>query len=101
MAEVLSFSGVYRRWELKPTDNESWIDLSPAGIPFYDGGDWWCAKVEIPADGFEMNFIFTDGEGTYENNNGLDFMISTAGGPTLEQWKEVFCFVPLIAKVTP
>jgi hypothetical protein len=28
----------------------------------------------VPEDVFEVNFVFTDGEGLYENNGGQDFM---------------------------
>ena len=77
------------RWELGPADENAWLDLAPAGVPFYDGGDWWGTKITIPEDAFEMNFIFSDAEGTYENNGGNDFMLNVAGGLTVEQWEEV------------
>ena len=58
-----------------PLEDSAWVDLAPCGVPFYEGGDWWATKVNVPKDGFEMNFIFTDGEGQYENNSGNDFML--------------------------
>jgi hypothetical protein len=40
------------------------------------GGARWC-RFRVPEDVFEINWVFTDGEGLYENNGGQDFMYRT------------------------
>ena len=85
---------LFFRWELTP-EQDAWVDLASAGLPYYEGGDWWSTKVTIPEDSFEMNFTFGDAEGTWENNDGDDFMLQVAGGPTAEKWDEVRCFSSL------
>jgi hypothetical protein len=79
---------VSRRWELNPTDG-GWVDMAPSGIPFYEGGDWWSTQFVVPEEGFEINFVFDDGEGAFENNSMNDFMFPISGGITAEEWEEV------------
>jgi len=77
----------FNRWELNPKDG-GWVDLVPSGIPFYEGGDWWSTEFQVPEDAFEMNFVFDDGEGAFENNAMNDFMYAISGGITAEDWEE-------------
>lgn len=77
----------FNRWELNPTDG-GWVDMAPSGIPFYEGGDWWSTQFVVPEEGFEINFVFDDGEGAFENNSMNDFMFPISGGITAEEWEE-------------
>jgi len=79
----------FNRWERGPAEGSAFLDLAPVGLPFYGGGDWWGIKIPIPEDAFEMNFVFGDAEGVYENNGGNDFLLEVAGGLTVEQWEEL------------
>ncbi|CAM6097771.1 unnamed protein product [Calypogeia fissa] len=45
-------------------------------------GDWWVCKVEVPKEAYKVDFIFFDGEYTFENNAGNNFFISVEGGMT-------------------
>lgn len=42
-------------------------------IPNYNFSDWWMAKVKVPAVAYEMNFAFSDGGETWDNNAGNNF----------------------------
>ncbi len=43
------------------------------------GADFYSCKISIPDDTFQLNMVFTDGEGRYENNGGLDFNLEVSG----------------------
>lgn len=49
-----------------------------------------CRQVEVsvPEDAFEMNYIFTDGEGATDNNQGKNYMTVVQSGMTAEAWEE-------------
>ncbi|KAK9805611.1 hypothetical protein WJX72_007789 [[Myrmecia] bisecta] len=74
----------FNGWELEGP-NGSWIDLSPSSAA---GGpaDWWAAKVDVPEEAFEMNYIFSDGEGTSDNNSGQDYLTVIQGRMTRDAW---------------
>ena len=60
------------------------MDISPE-----TGGDWWFTDIVVPSDAYRMNFVFTDGENTYDNNHGQDFARDVSGGPTEDEWRTV------------
>ena len=47
-----------------------------------------CVEVALPADAFEMNYVFTDGEGATNNNQGKNYMTPVQGSMTSELWEE-------------
>ena len=49
-----------------------------------------CRQVEVsvPEDAFEMNYIFTDGEGATDNNQGKNYMTVVESSMTPEAWEE-------------
>ena len=49
-----------------------------------------CRQVEVsvPGDAFEMNYIFTDGEGATDNNQGKNYMTAVQSSMTPEAWEE-------------
>ncbi len=53
-------------------------------------GDGMCRQVEVsvPEDAFEMNYIFTDGEGATDNNQGKNYMTAVKSSMTPEAWEE-------------
>lgn len=42
----------------------------------------------MPGDAFEMNYIFTDGEGATDNNQGKNYMTAVRSAMTPEAWEE-------------
>ena len=42
----------------------------------------------MPKDAFEMNYIFTDGEGATDNNQGKNYLTAVKGSMTPEAWEE-------------
>ena len=42
----------------------------------------------MPTDAFEMSYVFTDGEGATDNNQGKNYMTPVQGSMTLELWEE-------------
>lgn len=44
------------------------------------GGDWLSCKIEVPREAFKVDFIFFDGQTTFENNSGQNFFIQVEGG---------------------
>jgi hypothetical protein len=45
-------------------------------------GDWWSCKIDIPKEAYKVEFIFFDGQNTFENNSGNNFFIQIEGGMT-------------------
>ena len=55
-----------------PSRTEYWLDSG--------GGDWWIAEpVFIPPEANVLDFVFSDGEGEYDNSGGKDYH-SPVGG---------------------
>lgn len=44
--------------------------------------------MNLPQDAFEMNYIFTDGEGATDNNHGKNYLTAVKGSMTPEAWEE-------------
>lgn len=53
------------------------VALAPSGLHIGHDADWWVCRVQkpIPEGATEMNFVFSDGEGLYNNANGSDFSV--------------------------
>lgn len=76
----------FNEWELEAA--KSTMDLVPAPVSRDDGSDWWSIQFAVPKESYEMNFIFSDGEGNYDNNYGQDFLSEVKGSTT----KVIFFF---------
>lgn len=70
----------FNAWELEA--ETSTMGLEPAPVSRDDGSEWWRIKFPVPRESYEMNFIFSDGEGNYDNNYGQDFLSSVRGRMT-------------------
>jgi Ni,Fe-hydrogenase I small subunit len=44
--------------------------------------------VAVPADAYELNFIFSDGEGTYDNNDTRNYVLAVEGPMSRELWAD-------------
>lgn len=73
-------------------------------------GTCWLRRrviVKVPEDAFEMNYVFTDGEGATDNNMGQNYLTLLDSNMTAELWAEkamerqvchgCFCCLILIA----
>ena len=60
------------------------------GCVFVSMSNGMCRQVEVsvPEDAFEMNYIFTDGEGATDNNEGKNYMTVVKSSMTPEAWEE-------------
>jgi hypothetical protein len=43
--------------------------------------------LQIPENCYELNFVMTDGESLYDNNNGQDYTYPCTAGITWEEWQ--------------
>lgn len=77
----------FNSWELESSSG-AWLDLQPTSAPHEAGADWWSADVAVPSDAYEMNYIFSDGVGTTDNNGGLDYGTGIDGHMTRQAWAE-------------
>jgi hypothetical protein len=57
------------------------VPLRPAGLHISDHEDWWYVRVDapIPEGAAEINFVFSDGDGVFNNANGSDFALPVIG----------------------
>ncbi len=39
------------------------------------------ATFVVPHDAYKMDFVFSDGEGTYDNRGGYDYHLPVEGSP--------------------
>ncbi len=44
--------------------------------------------MKVPEDAFEMNYVFTDGEGATDNNMGQNYLTLLDSNMTAELWAE-------------
>jgi len=75
----------FNHWELTP-EGGSRVEFKPAGVASVDSSDFWMAKLSVPKDSFELNFILSDGQQGFENNSGKDFTFEVAHGVTWDEW---------------
>lgn len=74
----------YNHWEL--AGEATRVDLTPSAIPHIDNSDFWMCRFRIPEESYELNFVLTDGESLFDNNNGQDFTYATSAGSSWEEW---------------
>ena len=77
----------FNSWELESSSG-AWLDLQLTNAPHEAGADWWSTDVAVPSDAYEMNYIFSDGVGTTDNNAGLDYGTDIDGHMTRQAWSE-------------
>ena len=76
---LLSFNG----WEVSGGTHK----LAPTSTPKDNYNDWWSCRVETAPEAYEMNFVFNDDEGAFENNSGQDFVQGVEGEMTRAKWQ--------------
>lgn len=45
--------------------------------------------IPTPNDAFDLNYVFGDGDGNFDNNGGLDYKTWMLGTMTVERWEEL------------
>lgn len=78
----------FNNWELEPAgDCPDRLELVPAeGAPKGEGTDFWRVSFTVPTEAYELNFIFSDSEGLYDNNNTLNYSLPVDGPMTRDLW---------------
>lgn len=65
----------------------NWGTLAPSTVPMAQTPDGtWMTTVSVPADAAQIDMVFNNGAGTWDNNNGQDWKFPTVpfdGGPIL------------------
>lgn len=46
----------------------------------------WFVSVDVPADAVQFDMVFTDGQGTWDNNAGQDWHFPVEGGEPADEW---------------
>ncbi len=62
--------------------HSGWQDIiSPDPVMTYNpDSSWWEYTYAIPGWATSVNFVFNDGAGTWDNNNGQDWWVTVTGG---------------------
>jgi len=50
------------------------------------GSEWYVQEVFVSSEAYQLDFVFSDGKESYENNQGQDFSAAVQGGPSEEEW---------------
>ena len=71
----------FNNWELGADGKELRADMESAGVAEF-------VKVDfvVPKDAYEMNFIFSDKEGTFDNNETQNYALPVDGDMTAAKW---------------
>ena len=54
------------------------------GFPFFLSS--FSPWSQVPLNSYELNFVLSDGEGAFENNQGQDFTFPVEAGITWDDW---------------
>ncbi|KAL4420307.1 hypothetical protein ABPG77_001397 [Micractinium sp. CCAP 211/92] len=76
----------FNTWELSPKEGERLEMHHDGRIPRAEGIDYYRVDIEVPEDAFELNFVFSNGDGMYDNNFGQNYLKPCDGPMTRELW---------------
>ena len=74
----------FNNWELNLGDSDR-IDMVASGVQG-PGMDLVRAEFDVPEDAYELNFIFSDKEGMYDNNETNNYCLPVVGDMTKQKW---------------
>ena len=81
---LLLLCGTSNGWEHAGGGQE--LSLSPTATHKDDFNDWWASDVgSLPADAFELNFVFHNADGRFDNNGNQDYVCAVGGAATTPQ----------------
>lgn len=76
----------FNKWELD-MDTSDRIDMQSMGA-LIPGTNFYRAEFTIPMDAYEMNFIFGNKDGVYDNNDSQNYSLPVIGEMTAKKWIE-------------
>ncbi|MCA9310204.1 MAG: hypothetical protein KDA21_03305, partial [Phycisphaerales bacterium] len=66
---------------------DNWSPVLPDALMTWDAGDEvWEIDIPLPGSVMQLDFVFNDGGGTWDNNNGGDWHIPVCGGEPEAMW---------------
>ena len=72
----------FNNWELEPAgDAPDRLEMIACGV-----SDFWRVLFTVPVEAYEFNFIFSDGEGLYDNNATQNYCMPVEGAMTKALW---------------
>lgn len=74
----------FNNWELD-MDTSDRIDMQPLGS-LVPGTNFYNAELTVPTDAYEMNFIFSNKDGVYDNNESQNYSLPVNGEMTQKKW---------------
>ena len=74
----------FNNWELDSGATDR-VDMTQVDVQI-DGASYLKAELKIPSDAYEMNFIFSDKEELYDNNNMENYVLPIEGSMTHQKW---------------
>lgn len=74
----------FNNWELDMGTSDR-IDMQPLGS-LGPGTNFYKAELTIPTDAYEMNFIFSNKDGLYDNNESQNYSLPIDGEMTQKKW---------------
>ncbi|EFN55259.1 hypothetical protein CHLNCDRAFT_134595 [Chlorella variabilis] len=76
----------YNTWEVAAPEGDR-VDMPHEGrINRGEGVDYYSARVTIPDNAFEMNFVFSNGDGVFDNNSSQNYLVPVTGPMTRDMW---------------
>ncbi|PSC67151.1 glycosyltransferase family 5 [Micractinium conductrix] len=76
----------FNTWEVSPEEGDR-LDMTHDGrIPRADGVDYYRVELAVPEEAYEINFVFSNGEGTFDNNLTQNYLKPVEGPMTRDLW---------------
>lgn len=64
------------------------VDLLPSSTARTEQVDWWMCEFSVPPEAYDLQFVFHDSNGVYENNNEQNFVFDVLHGLSPEGFQE-------------
>lgn len=76
----------FNAWEVAPPEGDRLDMRHETRIPRSEGVDFYRAELEISEQAYELNFVFSNGEGMFDNNDSQNYYKPVAGPMTRDLW---------------
>ncbi|KAI7836090.1 hypothetical protein COHA_010018 [Chlorella ohadii] len=85
-ANRLQLHPKYNCWEVAAEEGDR-VDMNHEGrINRAEGVDYYRTQLVVPKDAYELNFVFSNGDGLYDNNGTQNYVLPVAGPMTRDLW---------------
>eukprot|EP00963_Diacronema_lutheri_P011104 scaffold1318_cov362-Pavlova_lutheri.AAC.18 len=64
------------------------LDLLPSSSARTEQADWWMCELSVPPEAYDLQFVFHDSNGVYENNDEQNFVFDVLHGLSPEGFQE-------------